>query len=472
MHIMEVPRTALGGTVTKFQYRSVVDVPSDELFAWHARPGAVSRLMPPWENLQILQDAGSLEDGSEVVFRLSRGPVSMRWVAKHTGCHPGEEFRDVQVSGPFKSWVHTHRFISQGDGQAVLEDDIEYALPLGALGDLVGKNYVANQLERMFVHRHAQTRNDIIRHHEFADRQPQRVVISGATGMIGSQLVSFLRSGGHQVDRLSRREPAPGTTDIQWNPATSEIDAQRLEGADVVIHLAGENIGGGRWSTSRKRILEESRVQGTTLLCETLAGLKSPPRVLISMSGSGHYGYRDFTPKSEDQPAGDDFLAQLTVAWEQATEVAEKAGIRVAILRTPMVLCGRGGALEKMLPPFKMGVGGIIGKGTQPMSWVALDDLLGIFLFTMFTDSIKGPINAASPNVVGNREFTRVLGRVLRRPTMFPLPSPIVRVLFGEMGEALLLGGQHLDSSKLVNHGFSFLLADLEAALRHELGCP
>lgn len=297
-----------------------------------------------------------------------------------------------------------------------------------------------------------------------------RVAISGASGLIGGRLAATLASRGCRVDRLVRRAPAPGGTDVRWDPAAGTIDAAALEGVDAVVHLAGESVAVGRWTPARKEAIRRSRVDGTRLLAETLARLHRPPRVLISASGVGYYGDRGDEAITEDSAAGTGFLADVCRAWEAATEPARRAGIRVVNLRIGMVLAAEGGALARMLVPFRLGLGGVIGSGRQHVSWIALEDLMGAIQHLMVAESVSGPVNVVAPDPVMNRELTKTLGRVLRRPTLAPLPAPIVRLLFGEMGQSLLLEGARVLPARLQASGFHFVHPGLEGALRSELG--
>jgi len=297
----------------------------------------------------------------------------------------------------------------------------------------------------------------------------RRVVISGATGLIGSRLAIFLQEKDHRVDRLVRRLPPLELTEIAWNPSQGRIDAAALEGADAVVHLAGENIGAGRWTFERKDRILKSRVESTRLLCGALAGLQNKPRVLVSASAIGFYGDRGDEVVREDSSPGAGFLAEVCQAWEAATEPARMAGIRVINARLGMVLAGEGGALAAMLPAFRFGLGGPMGSGKQFLSWVALSDLVRIIQFLIETESISGPVNAASPNPVTNAEFAKTLGRVLHRPALFRLPAPIIRLIFGEMGQALFLDGVRIAPAQLLAKGFQFLYPELEGAMRREL---
>lgn len=299
---------------------------------------------------------------------------------------------------------------------------------------------------------------------------PRRIAVTGASGLIGRRLTTFLADNGHRVDALVRRDPRPGTTEIRWDPAGGDVDIKALEGVDVVVHLAGEKIADGRWTAARKAAIRDSRVLGTALLSEGLANLTRPPRVFIAASAIGYYGDRGEEPLTEDSPAGKGFLPDVCRAWEATTRPARQAGIRVVNLRFGMVLAAEGGALAKMLTPFKLGLGGKIGSGRQYMSWIGLGDLVGVIHHLISDEELCGPVNAVSPNPVTNAEFTKTLGRLLRRPTILPLPATVVRVLFGEMGRDLLLASARVLPSKLAQSEFAFQYPRLQAALRAELG--
>ena len=295
-----------------------------------------------------------------------------------------------------------------------------------------------------------------------------KILVTGATGLVGSAVVPFLAGGGHEVARLGRS--APGAGDIRWDPDAGVLDARALEGFDGVVHLAGENIASGRWSAAKKRRIKESRVRGTRLLAETLAGLERPPRVLVSASAVGFYGDRGDEELTESSPAGSGFLSDVCREWEAATEAAEGKGIRVVHARLGVVLSRDGGALGKMLTPFRLGAGGIVGNGRQYMSWMTLDDTAAALGHLLATETVSGPVNVVAPVPVTNREFTSTLGRVLRRPTVFPLPGFVARVVFGEMADALLLASTRVQPAGLLDSGYTFRHGTLEEGLRHVLG--
>ena len=296
-----------------------------------------------------------------------------------------------------------------------------------------------------------------------------RIAVTGSHGLVGTALVPFLSSGGHEVIRLVRTpEPSQEPT-VMWDPAAGRIDAAALDGLEGVVHLAGESIAVGRWTPERKRAIRDSRVVGTRLLCEALAHLVRPPTVLVSASAIGYYGDRRQETLTERSAAGHGFLADVCEAWERATAAATARGIRVVNLRFGIILTPDGGALAKMLPLFRLGLGGTLGDGAQRMSWIALDDVLGAIHHALTADQLRGPVNAVSPNPVTNREFTTVLGRVLGRPTMLPAPAFMLRLLFGEFADEGLLSSAQVLPGALSETGYAFRYPVLDAALAHLL---
>jgi uncharacterized protein (TIGR01777 family) len=293
------------------------------------------------------------------------------------------------------------------------------------------------------------------------------VLISGATGLIGSALAQELKDGGHSITRLTRSPK--GENDVRWDPDAGTIDGS-LAGTEAVVHLAGESIAEGRWTASKKERIMESRKKGTRLLAEAIAGLPTPPRVMVSASAVGYYGDRGNELLREDSGPGSDFLAEVCKAWEAAADPAREAGIRVVHPRFGIVLSPKGGALGTTLPIFKLGGGGRIGSGRQWWSWVALDDVVGAILHALEDDSVEDPVNVGSPNPLTNAEYTKVLGRVLNRPTVFAVPAPAIRIAIGGMADALLLASQRVEPVKLKETVYHFRYPELEGALRHLLG--
>ena len=293
-----------------------------------------------------------------------------------------------------------------------------------------------------------------------------RILISGASGPIGAALVPALKAGGASVTRLVRKATA-GPDQIVWDPA-QPLSPDLVSGFDAVIHLAGESIV-GRWTAAKKRRILESRVQGTGHLAEAAAQASPPPRVFISASAVGFYGNRGDEILREDSPSGEGFAAGICRQWEAATQPAARAGIRTAQMRFGVVMSAEGGALPKMLTPFRLGLGGRMGNGRQWWPWVSVRDVVGAIQHVLHHESLSGPVNTVAPNPVSNAEFTRILASVLRRPALFPMPAFAVRIIFGEMGEELFLGSQRVEPAKLAASGYQFQHPDLKNALQEIL---
>ncbi len=298
-----------------------------------------------------------------------------------------------------------------------------------------------------------------------------RIAITGATGMIGSKLTAFLLAQGHQITVITRRASIhpPQTSVIVWDPALNYIKTEQLEGFDVIIHLAGTNVG-EYWSREHKKNILESRVQSTKLLCESLGHVVSKPKLLICASATGFYG--NHPPEEildENSPMGKGFLADVCRQWEEETNIAFQAGIRVIHMRLGVVLSKTGGALAKMWLPFQLGIGGVLGNGRQMMSWVALDEIPYVVEHLIKTDQMAGAVNVVSLQAVSNARFTKILGRVIHRPTLLPVPGFVIRLLFGEMGQHLLLEGAHVFPRRLQESGYQFRFTDLKEALKKEI---
>lgn len=451
------------------RFRGQVDLPvsADKAFAWHEREGALDRLLPPWVKVEIRGRGNGVCDGSTVELRQRLGPLAFRWVAEHEAYVKGRQFCDIQRRGPFAYWAHTHRFEAVNGNCSRLEDDVEYRIPGGWLGRRVLGHPIRRCLERMFAYRHRRTVDDLAAHARHGTEM-LHVAVTGARGMVGSELVPLLTTGGHRVTRLVRRTPKAG--EVSWDPEAASWDAGPLADVDAVVHLAAENIASGRWTVARKQRIVDSRIQGTRVLSEALANMKKPPRVLLVASAVGYYGDRGDEILTEASRAGEGFLADLARAWEAATRAAEEAGIRVVHVRFGVVLDPRAGALARMLTPFRMGLGGRLGPGHQYWSWISLDDAAGILLHALGDETLSGPVNAVAPKSVTNAQFTRTLGDVLRRPTLLPAPAWAVRAALGEMADALLMASLRVTPRRLLEVGYTFRQPSLQGALRHMLG--
>lgn len=453
-----------------FRKQSVINAPVDAVFKWHARPGAIERLSPPWDPLKVLYRSGGIEKGAQVVLLMKAGPVPYKWHARHTDYRENELFRDEQIRGPFSAWVHTHRFEPASGNQCILEDVIEYRLPLHAVSALAARRMIRSKLQRIFSYRHDITARDIGRHHSDQPATPLTVLISGASGVIGSAVIPFLTTGGHRVIRLVRRPPEPGSDEVFWDPASGVIRLEGIDRIDAVLHLAGENLDNGRWTPSRKKKILESRVKGTELIARAISTLDEPPGVMLCASAVGFYGNRGGAMLSETDGPGDDFISSVCDRWEKAAAPAAKKGIRTAFLRIGVVLTPMGGALQKVLLPYRLGLGGRIGSGRQYISWISMEDVIGSIHHILTHKEIAGPVNIVSPEPVTNRDYTGVLGRVLGRPTPLTLPSFVIKAGFGQMGREILLSSTRVMPDVLIKTGYGFVNSDLEMSLRHTLG--
>lgn len=448
-----------------FTMTSDISAPVEALREWHFRPGAFGRLNPPWEKARVISEPGPLVDGFRAVIEIQAGPLKKRWIADHEITSDG--FIDRQVSGPFAHWEHHHQFEAIGPKASRLTDSITFRLPLGAPGRIFGEAFVRKKLERMFHYRHAVTRADLARSGENPPPRPLRILMTGATGMVGHPLCAYLETQGHKVHRVTRR--AIGPNEIPWDPEAGKLDLPAGVNYDAAIHLAGENVADARWSSEKKRRILESRRLGTRLLARTLAAMERPPAVLISASGSGIYPL-DGGIHDESAAVGDHFLSQVCQVWEEETAPAKEAGIRVVFARIGVVLSPTGGALQKMLPIFLAGAGGPIGSGDQRLSWIAMDDVLDIMHRATFETAWEGPINLTAPEPITNRDFAATLARVLHRPSLVPAPAAAIRTVFGEMADETLLADLAVVPRRLFSLGYSFRFPDLEAALRHVIG--
>ncbi len=295
-----------------------------------------------------------------------------------------------------------------------------------------------------------------------------RILVSGSHGLVGKALISALSRDGNEIVSLVRKT-STGKGEIEWHPNKGTLDPKQLEGFDAVVHLAGESIASGRWTDEKKQRIRESRVQGTTLLSKALSSLSRPPATFVAASAIGYYGNRGDELLSEASLPGNDFLSEVCVAWEKSTGPAETKGIRTVHTRFGVILAVNGGALEKMLTPFRLGVGGKVGDGKQWMSWIAIDDVVGGLQFVLNNQDIHGPVNFTAPNPVKNEDFTDALGKTLSRPTIFPVPAFAARLAFGEMADALLLSSARVEPAKLREAGYQFKYSELKPALLHIL---
>lgn len=408
-----------------FEKRTVYPVSVEELFAWHTRAGALQRMTPPWEQVRLLSSTGGIQVGARIELLMHLGPLPMRWVALHDRYEEPRLFRDIQLRGPFARWEHEHRFEAVPGG-AALTDHVAYELPLPPFGGWFGGGFARATLERTFRYRHALLGLDLERHARYGAYGPRRFVLNGADGLVGTALGAFLSTGGHSVVRISD-ETSPG----------------ELEAADCVVHFHTDGAG----ETARCRWLSER-----------LAELKRRPGVFIDVGTLGVCGERG----DEDSAAG--------TGRQSVMAAAEEAGMRTVHLRVATVLTPSGGLLQRLLPWFSLGLGGRLGAGDQEVSWISLEDLLGVIQFAAFGETLAGVMDAGAPGSASGREFGCILGRVLARPRLVPFSAGRLASVVGVSEANALLASRRLAPRVLQEHGFSFRFPELDEALRFALG--
>ncbi len=451
-----------------FIKKTTINVPVEQLFAWHARNGAILRLTPPWAPLRLISRRGNgIDKGVQVRFQMSLFKIPMIWEAEHIAYQENVLFQDHQTKGPFGEWVHTHLFHAQGKNRTIMEDQVEYKLPLGVLS-LPFYGHAKRQLARVFDYRHRVLKHDL---EQRADKvKKQRILISGASGTIGSILVPFLRTCGHEVIRLVRNPSNLAEDELYWDPYKGILDIEKAGPIDAVINLNGVDISRGKWTKNQKQLILDSRVVPTTLLAKKMSEMTNPPSIFISSSAIGLYGEGQDRILTENETKGDSFISSVCDQWEAASLKAESAGIRTVQLRIGVVLTPAGGALARMILPFSLGLGTRLSHGGQYMSWISMDDALSGILHILENKTIQGPVNLTAPHPVTNKEFTRSLGRAFSRPAFFVLPRWLAVGLWGDMGEETLLTSARVAPEKLLKNGFVFEHNELAPALKDMLG--
>ncbi|MBC2705810.1 TIGR01777 family oxidoreductase [Desulfobacula sp.] len=448
--------------------RTKINAPVEILFSWHAGKGAISRLTPPWAPLKMISRSGrGIQKGVKVAFRLSLFKIPMIWEAEHIAYQENKLFKDRQIKGPFAKWEHTHRFIADGNAGSIMEDKVEFKLPFGFLSRPF-YGFAKKEFERMFNYRHRVLKYDL-EHHVDKTRK-KRILISGASGTIGSILVPFLRTCGHEVIRLVRKEETLLEDEIFWDPYNGILDLEKAGPFDAVINLNGVDISRGRWTQSQKKRIIDSRIIPTRLLVKKMADLDPKPDVFISSSAVGFYGEGKNKILSETDNMGDCFISRVCKQWEDASMTTQKLGIRTIQLRIGVVLTPAGGALKRMELPFKTGCGVKLSHGRQYMSWISMDDVLSGILHILRDHEIQGPVNLTAPNPVTNKEFSKTLARVFSKKVFFTLPKFVALFLWGELGKETLLASARVKPGKLLDNGFSFQHETLLFALKDMLG--
>ncbi len=452
----------------KLEYRSYLPASPDQVYQYHILPGAFSRLSPPWEPVRLLGGDDGISEGCRRTLKIGYGPLAITWVALHEDFAPGRGFCDRQLSGPFRTWRHHHLFEEGEAGGTELIDSLNFQLPLG----LPLSGLLRSRLNRMFAYRHRQTRRDLQRIREYPGPvshlpgKPLTIGITGASGLIGSRLASFLGVAGHRVVRLVRGAQGAESSDrVLWWP---EPDLERLEGLDAVVHLAGESVA-QLWTRGARERIAFSRVEGTRRLATALAALERPPKVFICGSAIGIYDLTVGQPVDERGPVGDDFLARVCRDWEAAALPVQAAGIRLCHLRTGLVLSSAGGVLGLQLPAVRLGGAAILGDGMQPQSFIDIDDLVGAIYHLLNRSDLSGAFNGTTPSPVSQRRFTEELARACGRTPWLRVPGKPLRLVLGEQA-SMFLDGLRVLPNRLLQSGFRFEAPTVEECLMHQVG--
>jgi uncharacterized protein (TIGR01777 family) len=428
--------------------------------------------------LKLVSQKGAINNDAISIFQIYYGPINFKWIAKLFGYIQNKQFQDKMIKGPFQKWIHTHSFIPQGTDKCIIEDKIEYAPKFGKIGSKILQQRIRDYLNQLFFYRSRVLVNDI-EFERMTIEKGKKILVTGSHGLIGSALIPLLTNiGEHRITRLVRSLDNKGrhsnsNTDneriIYWDPENKKLNHEDLEGFDVVIHLAGENIF-GRWTEIKKRKILHSRVESTKLLSESLTKLSNPPSLLICASAIGYYGNRPNEKLTEVSSLGKGFLSEVCQKWEKASKDAADIGIRVVNTRFGIVLTPKGGILQKLLGSFKLGLGITIDNGDKFISWVSIEDVIKSIFYSMINSSMQGAVNVVSPNPVTNLEFYNILKRIFNLKLSMSINKNITRFIFGQMSDELLYTNAYVTPRKLVETGYKFFNPELDDTLRFLLG--
>lgn len=453
----------------KLQFRSLINHSPKEIFGWHLRPRRLERAIPPWESMQVIDSKGRADKIGSKVEVCSRlfGIVKVCMKMEYIEFTKNERFTVVSRNGTTESYRYETIITPQNDHSVEMIDSFQYSFSFPSFLKSLFEKVIKKRMHRILKYKHDIMDHDLAMVEKYPFERPLKVLITGGHGLIGKNLGYFLEFMGHDVWQLSRKGMGEEKK-IYWNPQTGKCNPENFEGFDCMVHLAGENIGEGRWTRRKKERLFNSRVKGTEHLVQIIKGLRNPPKVFIGASAVGYYGDRGREVVNETSGPGQGlFITELCEEWERATRDLEEKGIRVVNARFGIVLTAKGGALKRMLTPFKWGMGGKIGNGHQYMSWIAIDDVIGALYHIIMTPKIEGAVNVVSPNPVSNDVFTKKLSERLNRWKGPPFPEFLVHLFLGQKGEELLLTSTRVEPARLSETGYHFQYPKLYQALEH-----
>lgn len=450
-----------------FQRETDLKFPAEEVFEFHERENALKRLSPPWQKIKLVSHKGGIKPGARVKLFLYF-PFKIPWIAKHIEYEKNHFFSDVQLFGPFKKWKHNHFFKELDSKSSRLSDKIEFKLPFYPLSKLFHP-FVIKNLESTFFYRHLILKRDLEQNLKYIEKK--KILISGASGILGELLIPRLTTAGHEVRTLVRKLPK-NKNQFYWNPKKGLIDEKAFKDIDVVINLSGEPIGENWWTQKKKNRIVKSRIDTAGFLAKTISSLKNPPELFISSSATGFYGDTGSKITDENSPCGDLFISKVCSLWERAVtdNIDSSSNVRVVLLRTGVVLNPLGGALKIILRGFKTGTAGIVGNGKQYISWISSEDWINIVYETIFNKNIKGPVNAVSPNPVTFKKLMEEISKVTKFPLIFKIPGKLALIFTGQRGYETVICGTRALPEKLKDNNFRFHHQDLKSALREMLG--
>ncbi len=427
------------------------------MFTWYLQKGALERMLPPWENVKIIKREGDVpKNGSRVFLEQHIGPFRKKWIIEHRDFIEGQEFSDFQIKGPFTTFVHRH-YIEKVDANSCrLEDEVIFSLPFPG-----ASKYVIRELHAYFRFRHERLQKDLEVYGTYPQK-PVKILLSGSSGMIGRELLTFLRLGGHEVTCLVRspKKECPGV--IYWNPDSDQVDLSKWEGFDVVIHLAGENIASGYWTEAKKKKIVLSRTRDTWLLSKILSRLSSPPKMFICASAIGFYGNRPGEVLEEDSSQGIGFLSEVAAKWEEVAATLKEVGVRVVHTRFGLVLHPSKGIFSRLQMAAKVCLGAVLGTGAQKVSWISIDDLIYGIYHIIYKEEVSGPVNFTSPYSVTQREFIEKIANKNHRKVFLTISKRLLKLFLGQMADELLLTDQKVYPKKLIQSGYEFFHPKLD----------
>ena len=452
------------------QFESEMPVSVEELFAWHEKPSAFTRLCPPWDKIRIIKPPESLQKGTKVELEVKIGPIWKRLVAEHFEYEKNKLFADRQIIGPFGFWEHFHEFIAKTPNASIMRDKIHFSAPFGFLGNLFLTRFLKQKIRETFIYRHETLANDLQACEKAKGTTCRNIAITGANGLIGKNLSIFLEMAGFNVFKITRNTNPNHSNEVSWNPLTEDFPESILKNADAIIHLAGESIATGNWTKSKKEKIKNSRVVSTQKIATALKTIPNRVRAFLCASAIGIYKETPGESLVESSELGSDFLAEVGKEWESAALSATNVVEKVVTMRFGIILSLLGGALPELLKPFQFRMGRFWGYEKANFSWITLDDVLHGILHLLTENIGSGPVNFTAPSSVTNSDFISTLESIYHKKAFIPVPTLPLKLLMGEKAERMILADFKVLPQKLELSGYKFLYPTLEPALRHLLG--